>query len=125
MATLTSADLAFIQAHTLPTIRGLKARLAQTKQDAISNPVSNAAAPVVSGTGTVGQTLTTTNGAWVNASTYGYQWVRDGVAIAGATASTYVLVAADSTHSVSCRVTATNAGGSASASAVGNAIAVA
>jgi hypothetical protein len=122
---ITSSDLAFMQAHPLPTVRALKPRLTQPKQNALKNPVSNTVAPVVSGTGTVGQILTTTNGTWVNASTYAYQWLRDGVAIVGATASTYVLVAADSTHAVSCRVTATNAGGSASASAVSNTKAVA
>ena len=85
-------------------------------------PPVNTAAPVASGTGTVGQTLTCTNGTWQYSPTFAYQWLRDGVAVSGATASTYVLVAADSTHSLSCRVTATNPAGSASAAS--NAIAV-
>jgi len=70
-------------------------------------------APVISGTFAVGNTISTTNGTWLNTPTsYAYQWLRDGVAIGGATTSTYTLVTADSNTIVSCRVTATNAGGS-------------
>lgn len=69
-------------------------------------------APQVSGTATVGSTLSCTMGIWDGAPTsYAYQWLRDGANIAGATAATYVLQAADSKHGVSCRVTATNATG--------------
>jgi hypothetical protein len=86
-------------------------------------PPANTTAPVASGTGTVGQTLSCTQGVWTNAPTsYVYQWLRDGSNIASATNATYVLVAADSTHSLSCSVTATNPAGSASATS--NAIAV-
>jgi hypothetical protein len=80
--------------------------------------------PVVSGTGTVGQTLSVTNGNWTYVPTsYAYQWLRNGANIAGATAATRVLAAADSGTNVSCRVTATNAAGS--TPIVSNAIAVA
>lgn len=81
-------------------------------------------APVASGTGTVGQTLSVTNGVWTNGPTsYARQWLRGAANIAGATAATYVLQAADSGTNVSCRVTATNAAGSTPATS--NAIAVA
>lgn len=84
----------------------------------------NTTAPVVSGAGTVGQTLSCTMGNWQYAPTsYAYQWLRNGNVIAGATASTRLLVAADSGTSVSCRVTATNAAGSTPVTS--NAIAVA
>jgi hypothetical protein len=87
-------------------------------------PPSNTTAPAVTGTGTVGQTLTCTQGIWTNVPTsYVYQWQRNGGNISGAEASTHVLVAADSGTNVSCRVTATNAAGSASVSS--NAIACA
>jgi hypothetical protein len=77
------------------------------------NAPVNTTAPVASGTGTVGQTLSCTNGAWsYTPTTYTYQWLRSGAQIAGANAATYVLVAADSTKSISCQVTATNAAGS-------------
>ena len=83
----------------------------------------NTAAPVASGTGTVGQNLTCTQGTWTYGQTYAYQWLRGGATIAGATNAVYALVGADSGNNVSCRVTATNPAGSASATS--NAIAVA
>jgi hypothetical protein len=87
-------------------------------------PPVNTIAPVVSGTGVVGQTLTTTNGTWSGTLpfTYTYQWQRNGSPISGATSQTYVLVSADAGTNVRCVVTATNSVGTASASS--NAIAV-
>jgi hypothetical protein len=67
-------------------------------------------------TAVAGTTLSTTNGTWNNTPTsFAYQWRRAGVAISGATASTYVVQAADIGQAVTCVVTATNAVGSASA----------
>jgi len=86
----------------------------------------NTVAPVVSGSGVVGQTLTTTDGTWTANPlpiTYAYQWQRDGLPISGATSSTYLLVYADRGASVRCVVTATNVIGSTAANS--NAIAVA
>lgn len=80
----------------------------------------NTVLPTISGTVAVGQTLTAANGTWTGAATITYtrQWLRDGVAISGATATTYVVQAADQTHKLSVRVTATNSVGSASATSV-------
>jgi len=87
-------------------------------------PPSNTTAPVVSGTGTVGNVLSLSNGVWQpTPASYSRQWRRNGVNIAGATATSYTLVAADSGTSVSGAVTASNNAGS--ATAVSNAIAVA
>jgi hypothetical protein len=87
-------------------------------------PPANTTAPAATGTGTVGQTLSCTQGNWTYAPTsYAYQWLRSGANIVGATSATYVLGALDSGTNVSCRVTATNAGGSTAATS--NAIAVA
>jgi hypothetical protein len=81
----------------------------------ITVPV-NSVAPVVSGSTAVGSTLTTTNGSWTySPSSYAYQWLSNGANIAGATSSAYVTVSGDYTNAISCRVTATNAAGSASA----------
>lgn len=82
------------------------------------SPPVNTIAPVISGTVLVGQTLSTTDGTWIGTSTiiYTYQWNRNGVAISGATSSTYVLVAADGGAAVTVTVTAANGGGSTSAS---------
>ena len=78
---------------------------------------TNTVAPVVSGTATVGQTLSTTNGTWtgVGTITYAYQWLDDGAAISGATSSTYTLTAGEEGGFISCRVTATDDNGSTAA----------
>ena len=77
----------------------------------------NTVAPVISGGTSVGSTLTTTNGTWTGTPviSYTYQWYRGVSQIVGATNSTYLLVAADVSNSIKCRVTATNAFGSANA----------
>ena len=77
----------------------------------------NTIAPVISGTTTLGSVLTTTNGTWTGspAPTFTYQWTRNSVNIASATASTYTLVLADSGANINCVVTGTNASGSSSA----------
>ena len=89
-----------------------------------SAPV-NTALPVVSGSFTPGQTVSTTNGTWQNGvSSYAYQWRRCDSAgancadISGATAQTYAVQAADMTFTLRAVVTATNASGSTSATSV-------
>lgn len=82
----------------------------------------NKVVPSISGTFTVGQTLTSSDGTWDGFPpiTYSRQWLRDGVPISGATGSTYTLVADDSGHIISATVTASNPDlGSASKDAVG------
>jgi len=52
--------------------------------------------PTISGAATAGQTLTAAAGAWTPGSVgFTYQWLRNGVAIGGATASTLTLTSAD------------------------------
>jgi hypothetical protein len=77
----------------------------------------NSVAPVVTGTATVGSTLTTTNGTWSGSPTptFTYQWQRATSNISGETASTYVIQSADVNSTVRCVVTATNPLGAASA----------
>ena len=83
----------------------------------------NTTAPAVSGTPTVGSTLTCTMGTWQYSPTsYAYQWRRNGLNIAGATAPTRVLAAADSGTNVGCAVTAINAAGE--TTALSNVIAI-
>jgi hypothetical protein len=66
--------------------------------------------PTITGTPTQGQTLTVSTGTWTGSGlAYIYQWVRAGNAIAGATASTYVLTGGDIGSTISASVTATNA----------------
>ena len=78
---------------------------------------ANTVAPVVSGTATVGQTLSTTNGTWTGTATitFTYQWQRNGVDITSATSGTYTLVAADASNPIRCVVTGTNSYGNSSA----------
>jgi hypothetical protein len=81
---------------------------------------ANTVLPVISGTTTVGSTLTTTNGTWSGSPTgYTYQWKRGGTAISGATASTYVLVTADLAATITVTVTASNIGGATAATSTG------
>jgi hypothetical protein len=72
---------------------------------------------VLSGTETVGQTLSVTDGTWQGQATitFAYQWRRNGSNISGATSSTYTLIAADYDAVIDCVVTATNSLDSASA----------
>jgi hypothetical protein len=76
----------------------------------------NSVAPVISGTVTVGQTLTSTTGTWSNTPTsYGYQWRANSVNITSATSNTFVLTSTQSGSNMTCNVTATNAAGTANA----------
>lgn len=84
------------------------------------NPPVNSVLPLITGTITQGQTLSVSNGTWSNSPlSYSRQWKRNGVAISGATGSTYLLVLADVGATITCTVIATNADGSDSAVAAG------
>lgn len=67
--------------------------------------------PTITGTLNVGSTLTANPGAWGPAPvTLSYQWYRSGVAVTGATATTYALTSTDAGKQMSVRVTGTKAG---------------
>lgn len=87
---------------------------------------TNTVAPAITGTGSVGQTLTASTGTWTSATaetpTYAYQWKRTGVAISGATNSTYVVQAPDSGLNITVTVTATDSNGSTAATSANKAI---
>lgn len=83
----------------------------------------NTVAPAVTGTTTVGQTLTTTNGTWAGDATitYARQWEESSsndplstlwTAISGATGTTRVLASGQLGKYIRCKVTATNSVGS-------------
>ena len=83
---------------------------------------SNTALPTVSGSAVQGQALNATNGSWNgNPTSYAYQWRQcdssgnNCTDISGATASSYTLASGDIGHTIRSVVTATNAGGTASA----------
>ena len=99
-------------------MRGLGLFLGMKRRRGIALAVpANTAAPVASGTGHVGDALTTTDGTWTGTApiTYTYQWQKGGVNIGGATANTYVVQAGDVGSNIWCVVTATNTAGSVSA----------
>jgi acid phosphatase len=86
------------------------------------SPPANLSAPTISGKTVIGSTLTASPGSWTNSPTsYAYRWQRCNLAgahcvvIAGAASPTYVLAAGDLDSTLIVRVTASNAGGHATA----------
>jgi hypothetical protein len=77
-----------------------------------SQPPVNTAPPSVSGQATAGQTLSCATGQWTGDGplSFSYQWLRNGIAITGATSSAYVIATNDVGQSLACRVTATHYG---------------
>jgi len=80
---------------------------------------TNTAAPAITGTATMGSTLTCSNGTWTGATSYTREWLRDGTAIGSATGTTYVSTLADVGKSITCRVTAVGADGTNRATSAG------
>jgi hypothetical protein len=69
------------------------------------------ATPTISGTSTVGSTLRANPGAWgPSPVTFRYAWLRDGVAITGATSQSYTLVRADRGKQVRVKVVGSKTG---------------
>ncbi len=80
-----------------------------------SPPVSTTA-PLITGSTVVGMQLTCSQGMWTLLPTaYSYQWKRDGSNLA--TGAHYLIVSADSGHTLSCVTTASNKYGSTSQAA--------
>lgn len=78
---------------------------------------SDYAAPSVSGSPSVGSTLTCAEGGWNGSPSlrFSFQWLRDGAKIEGATGRAYTIQSADQGEALSCQVTATNPKGAAAA----------
>jgi hypothetical protein len=130
------AKLAFYsprQAASLPQERGTMVQgchaTASQGGGACAQVPRNIAAPVISGATTVGRSLGTTTGSWTdNPTRYSYQW-QDCTSsratcsnISGATHATYTVRSSDVGGSIAVVVTASNAGGSASAASAKTAI---
>ncbi len=87
------------------------------------NAPANTVAPAVTGSTSIGDELSSTQGTWTGSDiSYSYQWQRNTVDISGETSSTYNIVQADDNASIRCVVTATNSGGAISANS--NAVAI-
>ena len=81
---------------------------------AANNPATGA--PTISGTAQVGETLTADRSGIADAdglanATFSYQWLADDAAIAGATGSTYTLVAEDEGKTITVQVSFTDDAG--------------
>jgi hypothetical protein len=117
--TLVSADAGTVITCTVTATNPVAAVAStSTGTSAINQSPVNTVAPSVSGTTSVGSVLTSTTGTWTGypaSFTYAYQWNRAGSAISGATSSTYTLVTADASNTITCTVTATNSTGSTAA----------
>jgi hypothetical protein len=130
--TLKAADAG----HTIyAAVTGTNSDGANTVQTDAEGPVQgnaapqNTAAPTISGTAAVGQTLTASNGTFTQGPTdYDYQWLRcdsSGAscgAIAGAEKKTYAVGSDDSGSTLRVRVTAKNAKGSDTATSAHTAV---
>ncbi|MFL6088824.1 MAG: carboxypeptidase regulatory-like domain-containing protein [Aeromicrobium sp.] len=80
-------------------------------QAADGSVLSNTAAPTISGTAKVGQTLTANEGAWsATPDSFTYVWKAGGTTISGATSKTYVPVAGDVGKTITVTVTAKKTG---------------
>ncbi|WP_157537347.1 hypothetical protein [Nocardioides sp. Root190] len=101
------------------TVRVTAVRAGYTRTSAVSGstPVVRAGTitgltrPTVSGTARTKKKLTATAGTWTPSGlAFGYQWMRDGRAVKGATGRTYLLPGSAKGHVYSVRVTARRSG---------------
>ena len=88
-----------------------------------SSRVAPTVGPVTGATWAVGQVARCNPGTWVNALTFTYQWNRNNLPIAGATTQDRTITAADAGTNLSCTVTASGRGGTASATSAVRAVA--
>ncbi len=108
-----------------------------TSSTTVTNPVggvapTNLTLPAVTGNAVVGTSLTTTNGTWIGTATitYAAQWLRcDGagnncVGIAGATASSYLVTAADLNSTIRSQIAATNGAGTTNAASTATSVVI-
>jgi hypothetical protein len=100
-----------------------------TAQPQPPSPPTNTQAPTLGGSAHVGQTLTVSQGTWTgNPTTFAFQWSRcdrngsSCSAVGGANSATYNLTQADFNSTMVATVTASNAGGSASASSAASGV---
>ncbi|WP_224360782.1 hypothetical protein [Hyalangium versicolor] len=121
---LSAADVdATLRLELTATNAGGSATARSDATARVQAPLLNTEPPLLSGDTTVGGTLTGTQGTWVASpeTTYAYQWQRCDATgetctnIPGATTDSYLLVAEDLQRTIRLAVTATNAGGSATA----------
>jgi hypothetical protein len=131
-ASLGTAGIATLQIgnDTAAQMFGLVADNISVQGASVPVPPSNTSPPTIAGTAQQGQTLTAGSGTWSGTQpiNYAYQWQRcdstggNCAPIGGATATAYMLTAADVGSTVEVAVTASNLAGSATASSAATAV---
>jgi hypothetical protein len=88
-----------------------------TRTTIVVNAPINSVAPVLTGIGYTGQTMSVTDGTWTGTApiSYTYQWYSGATPISGETSNTYTVTRAYEGTAIYCEVTGTNVGGSSSA----------
>jgi hypothetical protein len=77
----------------------------------VRGTITDKTRPAVAGKDGVGRTLTARTGSWAPGGvSYGYQWLRDGKTISGATRESYKLPRQAKGHRISVRITVTRVG---------------
>lgn len=88
--------------------------------DGLTAAPSATTAPAIATTAKVGAPLTAALGTWTETPSYSYQWLRNGVPIAGATGAGYTPTHADAGRHLSVTVTAQQAGNATGAATSNN-----
>lgn len=106
---LAGKKISVVVTGTLPSYTTTSRTSPQTP--AVAKGALTGTVPIVSGSRTVGATLTAAPGTWGPvAVTFGYKWLRDGTVIAGATGASYVQTGADRNRRITVVVTGTATG---------------
>lgn len=122
-ATYTVQDVDYGKSITVKvtgTLDGYDPGVAQSAPYVVGagDPIASKIAPTLTGEAAVGKTLTSSAGSWsITPTSFTYAWLREGVVIAGATRSTYLLTGADAGRRITSLVTAVRTGYSSGTSA--------
>ena len=81
-----------------------------SRDSSSSAKILTSSKPTVSGSMTVGSTLSVSRKTWSSKTSFSYQWLRDGATISKATKSTYKLGSSDEGHVITVRVTGKRSG---------------
>lgn len=110
--TLSAADAGrSISVTVIASKPGYASAARRSAEVAIGRVLTATPRPTISGTAVVGRTLSAAAGAWAPAAVaIRYEWRRDGVAITGATASTYRVRSADAGRTITVTVTGSKSG---------------
>ncbi|RNL52098.1 hypothetical protein D7003_14210 [Arthrobacter oryzae] len=110
--TLVSADVGKkISVRVTSTLDGRILKTQTTDATArVAAATLSSAVPTIAGTAKVGSVLTIKRGTWTWGTTFKYRWLRNGVPISGATASTYKVRTADRDKKITVQVTGSRPG---------------